>query len=86
MNWAYSSDAAARAGAFFRTRGNVVPVPQGSLALDDSVKHERSGRTVAARVWFQHASADASLREMKIQTDQFGAVLTLLRLPKMLAV
>ena len=81
INWAWSSDAAFKAGAFFKTRGNTIEVPKGSLAADQSIQHNRLGINVAANVWFKHADPGLSLREMKINAGQYGHVLTLLCLP-----
>jgi uncharacterized protein (DUF952 family) len=81
INWARSSTPAAKSGAFFRSKGNVIPLPAGTLALDDSVRHERVGANVPAKFWFPHAHKDLSLREMKISAEQYGSVLTLLSLP-----
>lgn len=82
INWAWSSEPAAKAGAFFRTRNNVIPVPAGALASNDDIKHDRLGAQVPASIWFPHASADTPLREMKLQAEQFGVVLSLLYLPR----
>lgn len=81
INWARSSTPAAKSGAFFRSKGNVISLPAGSLALDDSVRHERMGTEVPAKLWFPHAHKDLSVREMKISADQYGSIFTLLSLP-----
>ena len=81
MRWAWSSASAFKAGAFFRTKNNVIPIPLHSLAADDSIKIERNGINVAGKVWFQHAEPVMSLREMKIESDQFDSIITLLILP-----
>ncbi len=81
MRWAWSSASAFKAGAFFRTKNNVIPIPLNSLAADDSIKIERNGINVAGKVWFQHAEPVMSLREMKIESDQFDSIITLLILP-----
>jgi len=82
INWSWSSDPAAKAGAFFRTRDNVIPVPDGALASNPDIKHDRAGTQIPASVWFSHASADVPLREMKIHAEQYGVVLSLLHLPR----
>jgi len=82
INWASSSEPAAKAGAFFRTRNNVIPVPARALAANTSVRHDRVGTQIAASVWFPNASAEMPLREMKVQADQYGRVLSLLHLPR----
>ncbi len=82
INWAWSSEPAAKAGAFFRTRNNVIPVPTGSIAADDNIHHERAGTRIPASIWFPHASAETPLREMKIDAEQYGMILSLLVLPR----
>lgn len=82
MSWAWSSEPAGKAGAFFRTRNQVIPVPDGSLAANADIKDVRAGSQIPASIWFPHASADAVVREMKIHAEQYGVVLTLLHLPR----
>ena len=82
INWTWSSDPAAASGAFFRTRNNVIPVPQGSLALNSAIEHDRLGSEIPAQVWFPHASPGISLREMKIYSQHYDSVLSLLCLPR----
>ena len=81
INWACSSEPAAKAGAYFRTRNNVIPVPSEALAANADIKHDRLGTQVAASIWFPHANANTPLREMKIYAEQYGSVLSLLHLP-----
>ncbi|MCW5234997.1 ImmA/IrrE family metallo-endopeptidase [Verminephrobacter eiseniae] len=82
INWAWSSESAAKAGAFFRTRNSVIPVPDGALAANADVKHNRLGIQIPASIWFPHAKADTPVREMKVHAEQYGAVLSLLHLPR----
>jgi len=82
INWAWSSEPAAKAGAFFRTRNNVIPVPAEALASNTDITHDRVGTQLPASIWFSYASADMSLREMKIHAEQYGVVLSLLHLPR----
>jgi hypothetical protein len=82
INWAWSSESAAKAGAFFRTRSNVIPVPSGALAANPDIKHDRPGTQVPASIWFPHARADTPLRELKVHAEQYGVVLSLLHLPR----
>lgn len=81
LNWAWSSEPAAKVGAFFRTRTQTIPVPDGSLAADPSVRQNKKGAEIPATVWFRHADRTMTLREMKIRSDQYDAVLSLLYLP-----
>lgn len=81
INWAWSSEPAAKAGAFFKTRNNVIPVPESSLAAKSETPHDRTGTLISASVWFPHARADTPLREMKICAEQYGIVVSLLHLP-----
>jgi hypothetical protein len=80
--WARSSQSALRSGAFFRTRGRVVPIPQGSLAAQEGlVTTERQGVELLARTWFPREPKDMMLREMKIVSDRYERTMTLLILP-----
>ena len=80
--WAYPSNAAYRSGAFFKTRGNTIAVPAASIAADASIESERIGIEVPARTWFPHAPHELSIKEMKIRSDQFDYVMTLLVLSR----
>ena len=82
MNWASSSDPAFRAGAFYKTRKNVIPIPEKSLTANNSISVNLYGENMPAKRWFQHADSESELTEMKLYSDQYGATLTLLLLPK----
>ncbi|WP_122439606.1 ImmA/IrrE family metallo-endopeptidase [Pseudomonas viridiflava] len=82
MQWAFPSRPARRAGVFFSTRKQTIEVPAGSLAVAPGVKHERKGIELPAKIWFAHAEADTSVREMKVSSDQYDYVLSLLVLPR----
>lgn len=82
MNWSWSSQPALKAGAFFKTRRTPVPLPASSLAADDSVKHEKVGQMLPARTWFEYADNITPVREMKISSERYDSVLSLLVLPK----
>lgn len=82
INWAWSSEPAFKAGAFFKTRGKTIPIPDGSLAAHSKIKHDRRGTEIPAAVWFQHADSQMHVREMKIHAEQYDAVLSLLWLPR----
>ena len=47
------------------------------------IEHNRSGIEISANVWFEHADPALQLREMKIHAEQYGVILTLLRLPRL---
>lgn len=80
MNWSVSSDQALKNGAYFKTRGRVVPVPEGSLAVDPERESSRLGERVQLKAWFENAHPDAVVREMKLQCDTYGYTLSLLHL------
>ncbi len=82
MNWAFSSDAAFKAGAFYKTRNNIIPIPATSLTANDSVVSDRIGIELPAKIWFPYADSDSSLLEMKLCSEQYDCTLTLLILPK----
>jgi len=82
INWSWSSEPAFKAGAFFRTRNNVIPVPTGAIAQDAIIKHNRQGIEIPCSIWFPHAAPHIALREMKIHAEQYDSVLSLLCLPR----
>lgn len=82
IKWAWASQPALKAGAFFRTRSQTIPVPAGSVTADDAVQSERKGVEVPATVWFRHAEPQLSLREMKLYSEHYDSVITLLILPR----
>jgi hypothetical protein len=82
IRWAWSSEPAFRAGAFFKTRSQVIPVPEQSIAADATIQHDRKGTEIPATVWFKHTDPRTTLREMKVHAGQYDAVLTLLWLPR----
>jgi hypothetical protein len=82
MKWAATSQPALKAGAFFRTRTQTIPTPDGSVTADDAVESERKGIEVPATVWFPHAEPQLSVREMKLHSEHYELVITLLVLPR----
>lgn len=80
VRWSNSSDAAFKGGAFFRSRRDLVEVPLESLTADVTVTRELEGVLVPAKIWFPNARTGTKIREMKIDSEQYGA-LTLLELP-----
>lgn len=82
MKWAWSSQPAFRAGAFFKTKSQTIAIPAGSIAGDASIQHERKGVEVPATAWFPHAHPQLSAREMKLWSEQYESVITLLVLPR----
>lgn len=86
MKWAWSSRPALKAGAFYRTSGRPVPIPAGSITGNQEILSERHGVNVLASVWFPHAESQMSLREMKLYSDHYDTVITLLLLPRVATV
>lgn len=82
MEWASSSNAAKNSGAYFKTKGNVIDIPEGTLTQFSEVQEDRIGRRVSAKKWFKHADSDSDLIEMKIFSEQYDCTMTLLLLPK----
>lgn len=80
IDWGVSSDKAFKNGAFFKTRGRVLPLPDGSLAADDEMESCRAGERMPLKTWFEHAHPDAVVREMKLRCDNYGYTLSLLHL------
>ncbi len=82
MNWASSSDPAFKAGAYFKTCGNVIPIPEASLTANQRVATNSEGVKLPTKLWFEHADSDSDLLEMKLFSEQYDCTLTLLILPK----
>lgn len=82
MNWASSSNAAAKSGAYFKTKGNIIEVPKDTLTFDFKNENELLGKKIAAKKWFPHADSDADLIEMKMFSEQYDYTMTILLLPK----
>lgn len=83
MDWAWSSRKAMKAGAYFSARRSPepIPIPDMSLAADQDVEHERSGRAVQASIWFPNAPSHVTVRELKVTATSYETVITLLVLP-----
>jgi len=82
MNWASSSEAAFKAGAFFRTRTNTIAIPTVSLAADTKIESNKVGVRIPTKIWFPSAQCNSELLEMKILSEQYDCTLSLLILPK----
>ena len=82
MNWASASTPAFKAGAFYKTKNNTVPIPNGSLTANDSVNLDMTGIRIPAKVWFPHADSDADALEMKCHSEQYDCTITLIILPR----
>lgn len=80
IDWAISSDKARSNGAFFKTKGRVVPLPSTTLAADDGISACRIGQRVSLQSWFHHAHPDTSAMEMKLACENYGYTLSLLHL------
>lgn len=82
IDWASSSAPARAAGAFFKTRTQTIEIPPGTMAADETVRHERTGVEIPASRWFRHAEPLMTIKEFKISADQYENTLTLLVLPR----
>lgn len=82
MTWAKSSQRAFNAGAFFKTSSNVIEIPAGSLAANTEMAHDRRGVELPAQIWFPHADKNMVVKEMKVLSDQYDCVYTILKLPR----
>lgn len=82
IKWSWSSGKALRTRARFRFSQETVSIPEASLAAQ-TMRHpnERTGTELPARVWFKDEPADMYLREMRVVSDQYDLVITLLVLP-----
>lgn len=83
IDWAWSSQPAMRAGAYFQTRNRPpIPLPPQSLAADERIEQEKTGRAIGSNVWFPKAEERFHVKEFKLRADQYDSTLTLLLLPR----
>jgi hypothetical protein len=82
MNWAWASQPAFKSGAFFRTRTQTIAIPAGSVTANAAIQSERKGIEVPATIWFPYAEPQLSVREMKLYSEHYDSVITLLVLPR----
>lgn len=82
VDWSKASARAMKAGAFFKTRSNTIPVPDASVAANTDIVHNRHGIEIPAQAWFPHACQNMTLREMKLYSEQYDCIFTLLKLPR----
>ena len=75
MLWSRSSDAAWRTGAFFRTSGEPVPIPDQSLAAQFDAALSREGAKLARGIWFGE-----EVTEISVHSEHYDIVLSLLLL------
>lgn len=80
IDWSVSTDKAFKNGVYFKTRGRVVAVPDDSLASDPDTESSRLGVKKSLKTWFENAHPEAVVREMKLQCDNYGYMLSLLHL------
>ncbi len=82
MDWAISSTPAKKSGAYFKTKNNVIEIPEKSLALKEHSVKDKLGENIATKIWFPSADSNANLKEFKVHSEQYDCTLTLLILPK----
>ena len=74
--WARSSESALKTGAFLKTSGLVVPVPQKSVAARPvAIADARLGVELPSGVWFKE-----SCREMSVVSENYDFTISLLQL------
>lgn len=74
--WAKSSAAARRTGAFVRTSGEPVALPESSLAARQDLSFDnRAGTSLPPGVWFPE-----QVKEMTVFSEQYDLVISLLEL------
>jgi hypothetical protein len=82
IDWSWSSQPAWEAGAYFKSSSGPIEIPSGSLAAEETIRHERNGIQIPLSVWWPNAEEKSQIRESKISADQYGNILTLLVLPR----
>lgn len=75
IDWARSSPAALRTGAFFRTAQNTIPVPARSLAAHPSTGGENMVAEFEPGIWFNEP-----VKEFAVSSEEYGFVVSLLLL------
>jgi hypothetical protein len=74
--WARSSESALKSGAYFKTSGLVVPVPENSAAArPGAFTDARGGVALPPGVWFKE-----SCREMSVVSDTYDFTISLIHL------
>lgn len=82
IKWSWSSKSAYKTKARFRFSKETIAIPDSSVAaLNEHHPQARTGVELPARVWFKEEPDDMSLREMRVVSDQYDMVVTLLILP-----
>jgi len=80
--WASSNRHAFRSRAYFATRKNTIPVPEGSSIHSLNRFSVKQSEVVNANIWFPEEPDNVLLTEMSLMSDQYDFTLTLLLMPK----
>lgn len=80
--WASSNRHAFRSRAYFATRKNTIPVPEGSSIHSLNRFSVNQYEVVKANIWFPEEPDSVQLTEMSLMSDQYDFTLTLLLMPK----
>lgn len=82
IKWSWPSNKALRTKAHFCFSRGTIAIPHTSVAAQ-TTRHsaERTGIQLPAHVWFKDEPADMPLQEMRVVSDQYDLVISLLILP-----
>jgi Zn-dependent peptidase ImmA (M78 family) len=84
IKWSWSSKSAMRTQNYFRFGKETIPIPEDSIAACTArynPSDERRGIEIPAKVWFPHEPSGMTAREMRIVSDQYDLVISLIVLP-----
>ena len=84
IKWSWSTKKAMKTLNYFRFGRETLAIPANSIAAcENRYKpiEERRGIEIPAHVWFPHEPKDTSAREMRIVSDQYDLVISLIILP-----
>lgn len=84
IKWSWSTKKAMKTQNYFRFGRQTLAIPANSIAACEARYkpiEERIGIEIPAHVWFPHEPKDTSAREMRIVSDQYDLVISLIILP-----
>ncbi len=82
--WSWSTKKAMKTQSYFRFGKEKVFVPRGTLASSTAThtqNQQREGIELPANIWFPNEPAGMTAREMRIVSDQYNFVISLIVMP-----
>lgn len=84
IKWSWSTEKARKTGNYFRFARETIAIPEDSIAACEHLldaTEARRGIEIPAQTWFPHEPSGMSAREMRIISDQYDLVISLIVLP-----